>query len=628
MKSSSLLAAGTGIVAGMFLVAAVVRAGTGTLSSIQIKPVSPAVLLAGQTLQVTATGTYSDGSTADITSKVSWSISNTRAAKISSSGLVSIIESAGGPGMPGMPGGTRSSGSSQPPQGGPNAAGGPDMAGGAPIPPDGGGQDMGSGPGMPPDMGNGPGADGGMGPVGPGAPGNSDMGGGGGPGGMPAQGGQGGSGGFGGGPGAGGAPSASTVSITASFSGVTSKAVTLTVKTTEGPAVYSQDAGEATKTEQTFNTSGKSTSGVKVTDKGTLKLSGCTVTTSGNTTGMEDSSFYGLNAGVLALSGSRITMNGGAITTAGTGANGAFAVGSGSVVELSKVKIDCTASGAHGVDATIAGTIVCKDVEITTAGNGAAAAISTDRGGGTVTFTGGAATTSGTRSPGIYSTGNITVSGAKIVATGSEAIVIEGKNTVTLNNTTLKCSRQCGAMLYQSFSGDAGVGTSVLTMTGGSLAAAEGPVFYITNTDAIVDLKGGARISGDSGVLIKAAAGQWGRSGSNGGGLLFKADGVMLTGNVLCDKVSSVAMTLRNKATLKGTIDAESTLGVSLSLDGSSVWEVTGTSYLAGLTDKDATLANIHDNGNTIYYDMKADANKWLGGKTHSLSGGGKLMGR
>jgi hypothetical protein len=560
-------------------------ASAAALSSIQIQPATPPRLLAGQTLQLTATGTYSDGSTADITSKVTWSISNTSVAKISATGLVSIVESAGGPGMPGMPGGP-------PPDGNFGSAGGP--------PPGQGDDGLGGRPRSNNSSRAGRPRPGGAGPADGPPPG--------------------------GGPGGGGMPAGSVVSITATLAGVTSPPISLTVMTTEGPAIYSQSGGTASRSNQTITASDKNTSGVKVTDKGTFTLSDSNVTTSGNTTAMENSSFYGLNAAVLALSGSKITMTNGTITTSGTGANGAFAVGKGSVVELSKVKISCLASGAHGVDATIAGTIICTDVDITTAGNGAAAAISTDRGGGTVTFTRGSASTSGTRSPGIYSTGSITVSNARITATGSEAIVIEGKNSVTLTNTTLSCLRQCGAMLYQSFSGDAGVGTSILTMTGGSLTAAEGPMFYITNTSAVVDIKGDAKLSAASGTLINAAAGRWGNTGSNGGRLTFKADGEILTGDIVCDNVSSVTATLQNKTTLKGTINAEGTAKVmALTLDTTSIWEVTGTSYLTSLTDQDVNLANIHDNGHTIYYDLKADVNKWLGGKTWKLAEGGTL---
>jgi len=501
-----------------------------------------------------------------------------------SSGLVSVIESAGGPGMGAGPGG---------PGMGPRPGGPPPRQGN-------------NSTNVRPRLNNnsraGQPRPGGAGPAGGPPPGS--------------------------GPG-GGMPTPSFVSIKAILDGVTSSSISLTIVTTEGPSVYSQSGGTAAKSNQMIATSDKATSGVKVKDKGMLTLSDSKVTTSGNTTGMKYSSFYGLNAAILALSSSKITMTNGTITTRGTGANGAFAVGKGSVVELSKVKIDCLASGAHGVDVTIDGTIICTDVDIKTAGNGAAAAISTDRGGGTVTFTRGTAYTSGIRSPGIYSTGSITVSDAKIKATGSEAIVIEGKNSVTLTNTTLSCLKQCGAMLYQSFSGDAGIGTSVLTMTGGSLTAAEGPMFRVTNTIAVVEIKGDAKLSAASGVLVEAAANRWGNTGYNGGRLTFKADDEILTGNIVCDNISSVTAILQNKTTLKGMINSEDTAKVMvLTLDSTSIWVVTGTSYLTSLTDQDTTLANIHDNGHTIFYDSKADANKWLGGKTYPLSGGGKLASR
>jgi hypothetical protein len=71
-----------------------------TLSSLEIKPATPTTLLAGQSLQLTATGTDSDGTTADISSQVAWSISNSTISKVSPSGLVNLIKSGDGPGMP------------------------------------------------------------------------------------------------------------------------------------------------------------------------------------------------------------------------------------------------------------------------------------------------------------------------------------------------------------------------------------------------------------------------------------------------------------------------------------------------------------------------------------------------
>ena len=61
-----------------------------SLKSISVSPVNPTVV-AGGSQQFTALGTYSDGSTADFTSQVTWSSSNTSVATISSTGLATTI---------------------------------------------------------------------------------------------------------------------------------------------------------------------------------------------------------------------------------------------------------------------------------------------------------------------------------------------------------------------------------------------------------------------------------------------------------------------------------------------------------------------------------------------------------
>jgi uncharacterized protein YjdB len=61
-----------------------------TLSSIAISPANPTIQ-AGGVQQFTATGTYSDGSTKNITPQVSWSSSNTGVATIDNSGLATAV---------------------------------------------------------------------------------------------------------------------------------------------------------------------------------------------------------------------------------------------------------------------------------------------------------------------------------------------------------------------------------------------------------------------------------------------------------------------------------------------------------------------------------------------------------
>jgi hypothetical protein len=395
---------------------------------------------------------------------------------------------------------------------------------------------------------------------------------------------------------------------------------------------YTLNGGSASLESQTYSASTADESAVLVTNNGTLTLKDSTITSSGNTSSQDNSSFYGLNAGVLATSGSTIDLSGGTITTTGTGANAAFATGSGSTVNLTDVTINASADGAHAVIATQGGTMTLTNVDMTTAG-ASSSAIATDRGGGTITVTGGTVKTSGMNSAGIYSTGNITVTNGTFISDGAEAAVIEGGNSITLNDTSLTSNKagKWGVMIYQSMSGDAEGTQGTFTMTGGSLAytATDGPLFYVNNSTAIINLKG-VNINAASGILVKAAAGNWGTSGSNGGTVILTADGQSLTGNLVADNISSITLTLQNGSSLNGAINAEKTArAANLTLDAGSTWTVTADPYLTGFSDASGisgtTITNINGNGHTVHYDASLAANSSLGGKTYPLAGGGTL---
>lgn len=138
-------------------------------------------------------------------------------------------------------------------------------------------------------------------------------------------------------------------------------------------------------------------------------------------------------------------------------------------------------------------------------------------------------------------------------------------------------------------------------------------------------------VSAASGVLLKAAAGNWGNQGSNGGTANLVADGQTFTGNVVADAISGVDITLQNGSSLSGSINADNAAkDARLTLDAGSTWDVTADSHLSGLTlsggISGTTIANITGNGHTVYYDATDSANSALGGKTYSLNGGGTLQ--
>ena len=98
MKSKQLLFIGfllvIGLIASLTIGLAACSSKTTTtpvLSSITVSPSSPTNLTVGSTTSFTASGTYSDGSTADITSQVTWASDNTEIATIDSTGLATGV---------------------------------------------------------------------------------------------------------------------------------------------------------------------------------------------------------------------------------------------------------------------------------------------------------------------------------------------------------------------------------------------------------------------------------------------------------------------------------------------------------------------------------------------------------
>ena len=205
----------------------------------------------------------------------------------------------------------------------------------------------------------------------------------------------------------------------------------------------------------------------------------------------DEADFYGDNAAVFAANGGTLSLTNMVVETNGTHANAVFSYGEGTTVNVSDSYIETSGNCSGGLMTTGGGTMNAENLTIHTSGN-SSAAIRSDRGGGTVTVTGGSYTTSGTGSPVIYSTADITVNNAVMESTASQGVVVEGKNSVTLNDVELTADNNTknsdksdyyqAVMIYQSMSGDADEGTSSFTMKGGRLTNANGDIFFVNNT--------------------------------------------------------------------------------------------------------------------------------------------------
>jgi len=385
---------------------------------------------------------------------------------------------------------------------------------------------------------------------------------------------------------------------------------------------------DVTKSEKTINASGENESAVAAFNSSKVTLKGNKILTSGNSSSNDESSFQGLNAAVLGRDESTISMDHNTITTTGEGANAIFAYGK-SVIYTDSDVIDCTAGGAHGIMASGGGTIVAKNVKMITRGRNSGA-VATDRGSGTITVEGGNITATGADSPGIYSTGKITVSDAQVSASGAEVAVIEGSNSIVLNNCDLVCSFQnkWGVMIYQSFSGDAEGVDGHFEMNGGSLKCEDksGPLIFVTNSNANIFLNS-TLVDEASGILVQSAATErWGHEGSNGGNANITASKQTLKGELIADKISSIQLSLQNGSSLDGCINTKDEAKyISVELDESSTWKLSKDSYVnkieAEISGENVT--NIMGNGHNLYY-SKTDCPN-LKGKTYQLQNGGHL---
>ena len=319
----------------------------------------------------------------------------------------------------------------------------------------------------------------------------------------------------------------------------------------------------------------------------------------GNTTNDDNSNFRGQNAVVLGIEGSQTSIKDSNITSNSIGSNAVFATGEGSVINVENTNIHTKGDSSRGLDATYKGTVNGKNLTITTEG-AHSATLATDRGEGTITAEAAKLTTSGAGSPVIYSTGNIIANNINGVANNSEIGVVEGKNSITLTNSNVTGYHDNGFMLYQSFSGDAESGIARLKAENNTLTThGTGTFIYVNNTTAEADLTGNTILMPNTTTLVKAAAdSRWGNTGENGGHLTLRASNQALSGNILADSISTIALDMANGSSLVGAINTDNTAKeVTVKLSKDSSWTLTGDSYVKSITNEDTTGENIHLNG-------------------------------
>ena len=352
---------------------------------------------------------------------------------------------------------------------------------------------------------------------------------------------------------------------------------------------------------ETIESTGTDENALLVTG-GAVSVDGATVTrASDDSTGDDASSFYGVGAAILATGGT-LTVSNSTITTDANGGAGVFAYGD-AVVTVSDATIATSKDTSGGVHVAGGGALYASNLTVTTEG-ASSAAVRSDRGGGTLVVDGGSYTASGSGSPAVYVTADVTLSNAALTATGSEALCLEGLNSVLLTDCDLtgdmpdqdQNDTTWTVILYQSMSGDSEVGKGTFTMEGGSLTSLNGGLFYTTNTESEFSLRNVTLTAADDSEFLLRCTGNanrrgWGQTGANGADCTFTAAEQTMDGDVIWDSISNLSLNLTEGSVLTGAIlDDESCAGeggdgaCALTIDATSKWIVTGDSVLTTLS--------------------------------------------
>ena len=380
-----------------------------------------------------------------------------------------------------------------------------------------------------------------------------------------------------------------------------------------------------------IESTGTDENAVLVDSGANVSIKNATITrNSEDSTGGDNSSFYGVGAAVLATDGTASVSNS-TITTDAKGGAGLFAYGDGTIYAADST-ITTHQDTSGGIHAAGGGTLYAWDLNVETNGE-SAATIRSDRGGGTMIVDGGTYTSNGVGSPAVYCTANIAINNATLTANGSEAVCIEGLNSLHLFDCDLSGNmsdddqNDCtwGVIVYQSMSGDSEVGNSTFQMDGGTITSKNGGLFYTTNTECTIALKDVDITYNDDSEFFLQCTGNnnqrgWGQSGANGSDCNFTADSQDMKGNVIWDSISDLDFYMTNGSTLEGAfVNDESNAGnggdgyCNVVIDKDSTWTVTGDSTITSLSnagtiaDADGKTVSIVGTDGTTYVEGDSD---------------------
>ncbi len=270
-------------------------------------------------------------------------------------------------------------------------------------------------------------------------------------------------------------------------------------------------------------------------------------------------------------------------------ANGAYAIFGGAVV-IEGGTIETNNRQGHGVDASYGGHVYCNGTVIHTGGQNSGA-LATDFQGGYITVRNIHATTEIAGSPGIYTAGKSIISAyhSTFISKGCEAVMVAH----SLGHTYLydcDLTGTVGLNTHNSMSPE----YSYIHMFGGKISSTVGSILCAEDGKAVMNLDHVSFGEPADGNIAFAKA---------GGRLVANLTDMDVTGNIDREKTSYLELNLQSTK-LTGAVNA-----TALSLDASSVWNITGNSTVATLSIAPGAMIDATEPV-TVFYGTLAEGTK------------------
>ena len=362
---------------------------------------------------------------------------------------------------------------------------------------------------------------------------------------------------------------------------------------------YKSVSKDTESIDETIKSTNSDESAVYITESGLLIQKPTIGKESGDSSKIEDSNLYGVNSAVLVQGGS-LTITEAKITSEANGAHALFSTNEGSA--SGSVSIITKGSSSGGLITTYDGVISIVSSTITT--NGDSSPLTSTEEGGSISCKDSTISTKGKNSDLAQSkgdgSGTIVFDNVNGSAEKSKIGNIDGKvSFIIQNQSKVKCSANpikenidpSGVMLYQSKSkfnnqNTFGCTESTLEILDSSNYYSTAPMFFVTNTQANIQLKNCQLIYGSNIFINIKATNEWGIKGSNGADVSIQFDQQDIEGDFLIDAGSTLNLNLI-KSNIKGKINPSNTVkSLIIRLDRYSTITITGNSYCTTINNE------------------------------------------